>query len=269
MKIISFNLNGIRSVLTKDKTGKKITSGETVLETLIKEQNPDIICFQEIRCSDNVSLKTIDFENYGYIDITLNCAVKKGYAGTAIFSKIKPMSIKLGFNNEDNGLNNEGRLIIYEFSKFVLLNAYVPNSKADLSRLDFRINTWEKSIRTYIKSINKPVVYCGDLNVAHAEIDVHNPSSAKEKHGFTTEERNAFQKLLDECDLVDSFRYINKNNIKYSWFSPFAKSREHNKGWRIDYILVSQKIKNKIVNADILNEYYGSDHIPIILDLNI
>lgn len=272
MRILSFNINGLKSILTKNKSGKKCIDGEnTVLEELIKKQNLDIICLQEIRCSDNINLKTIDFEYYGYKDITLNCSkAKLGYAGTAIFSRIKPLSIKLGFNNEDNEFNNEGRLITYEFPKFILINAYVPNSKPDLSRLDFRINIWEKLIINYIKNIQntseKHIIYCGDLNVAHHEIDVHSPSGAKGKHGFTIEERNAFQKLLDECKLVDSFRFMHNNDIKYSWFSNFAKSRERGKGWRIDYFLVSQKLKTKIVEADILSDYFGSDHVPIILD---
>jgi exodeoxyribonuclease-3 len=274
MKIISFNLNGLRSVLTKDKSGAKITSGETVLETLIKEQNPDIICFQEIRCSEDVKLNIIDFESYGYKDITLNCAQKKGYSGTGIFSKIKPLNIQIGFNNElnDDELNNEGRLITYEFPKFFLINTYVPNSKADLSRLDYRINTWEKSILNYIKHLqktDKQIIFCGDLNVAHKDIDVHNPIGAKGTHGFTLDERNALQKLLDECDLIDSFRMVHPNEPKYSWFSNFAKSRERGKGWRIDYFLISQKLKTKIVNADILSEYFGSDHLPILLDLKL
>jgi exodeoxyribonuclease-3 len=267
MKIISFNINGLRSVLGKDKTGKKIATGETVIETLIKEQEPDIICLQEIRCSDNVNLKIINFEDYGYEDITLNCAEKKGYSGTAIFSKVKPLSIKLDFNN------NEGRIITFEFSKFILINTYVPNAKPDLSRLDYRINTWEKSIRNYIKNLqnisDKHIVYCGDLNVAHNEIDVHSPTGAKNKHGFTLEERDSLQKLLTECKLIDSFRFIHPNEQKYSWFSNFAKSRERGKGWRIDYFLVSQKLKTKIVKADILSDYYGSDHVPIILEFKI
>jgi len=274
MKIISFNLNGIRSVLTKDKSGKKITNGETVLETLIKEQNADVLCFQEIRCSEDVKLNIIDFDSYGYKDITLNCAQKKGYSGTAIFSKIKPLNIQIGFNNELNydELNNEGRLITYEFQKFFLINTYVPNSKADLSRLDFRINTWEKSIMNYIKHLqktDKQIIFCGDLNVAHKEIDVHNPAGAKGTHGFTLNERNALQKLLDECDLIDSFRMVHPNEPKYSWFSNFAKSRERGKGWRIDYFLISQKLKTKIIDADILGEYFGSDHLPILLDLKL
>lgn len=281
MRIISFNINGLRSVLTKDKSGKKISSGETVLETLIKEQNPEIICLQEIRCSEDVKLNIIDFDSYGYKDITLNCAQKKGYSGTAIFSKIKPLNIQIGFNNENTGLqlcchasqlNNEGRLITYEFPKFFLINTYVPNSKADLSRLDYRINTWEKSIMNYIKHLqktDKQIIFCGDLNVAHKDIDVHNPVGAKGSHGFTLDERNTLQKLLDECDLVDSFRVVHPNEPKYSWFSNFAKSRERGKGWRIDYFLISQKLKTKIVDADILGEYFGSDHVPILLELKI
>jgi len=274
MKIVSFNLNGIRSILTKNKSGTKITSGETVLETLIKEENPDILCFQEIRCSDNVNLKAIDFEKYGFKNITLNCALRKGYSGTAIFSKIKPFNIKLGISNENNEINNEGRIITFEFEKFLLITVYVPNAKPDLSRLDFRVNIWEKTIRDYIENIkknlkNKNIILCGDLNVAHNPIDVHNPTSAKGSHGFTIEERNAFQKLLDDYKLIDTFRYLHPNEKKYTWFSPFAKSRERNKGWRIDYFLVSKNLEKKVVKADILGDYYGSDHIPIILEVII
>lgn len=274
MKIISWNLNGLRSVLAKDKTGKKIASGETVLETLIKEENFDIICLQEIRCSDTVNLKTIDFEAYGYKDITLNCSKSKaGYSGTAIFSKIEPLFIKLDFYDENNELNNEGRLITFVFNKFILINAYVPNAKPDLSRLNWRINTWETSIRNHIKNLqnttDKHIIYCGDLNVANNEIDVHSPSGAKGKHGFTIDERDAFQKLLDECKLIDSFRATHPNKKKYSWFSNFAKSRERGKGWRIDYFLISQKLKTKIIKADILEQFFGSDHLPIVLEFKL
>lgn len=266
MKIVSWNVNGLRSVLNKDKNGTKILEGESVIETLIKEQNPDIICLQEIRCANNINLTKINLEKYGYTNIILNCStIKAGYSGTAIFSKIKPISFKLG---EDN----EGRLITAEYYNFILINAYVPNAKPDLSRLDYRINTWEKMILNYIIELqnnsNKYIIYCGDLNVANKDIDVHSPKTAKGKHGFTLEERNSFQTLLDKCNMIDSFRTFHPTEKKYSWFSNFAQSRQKNKGWRIDYFITSKKLQNKIINTDILLEYFGSDHAVILLDIN-
>jgi exodeoxyribonuclease-3 len=272
MKLISWNVNGLRSILTKNKKGKKIIDGETVLESIIKEQSPDIICLQEVRCNMDTKIN-IDLEKYGYNDISLNCSkVKKGYSGIAILSKKEPSNIKLGFNNEDNELNNEGRMITYEFEKFFVINAYVPNSKSDLSRLDWRINTWENSVLNHIKNLQKTgkkIIYCGDLNVAFDDLDVHNPKTAKGSHGFTLEERNSFKKLLDEANLIDSFRDTHPNEKKYSWYSPFASCRERGIGWRIDFILISKELKKKIINSDILIDYFGSDHVPISIDLNI
>lgn len=264
MKIISWNVNGLRSVLGKNKQGEKIKDGENLIETLLKEDY-DIICLQEIKCTtEQVDLEFI--ERMGY-NIILNCAQRKGYSGTAIFTKVKPLSVRTDFHDD-----NEGRIIIAEYSKFVLVNLYVPNSKPDLSRLNFRVNEWDVNIRQLVNEITKSgkeVILCGDFNVAHNDIDVHNPKSANGSHGFTKEERESFAKLLDECSLIDTFRHLHPKTVKYSWFSPFAKSRANNKGWRIDYFLVSEKLKNKLKKADIFSEYYGSDHLVIFIEIAI
>jgi exodeoxyribonuclease-3 len=261
MKIISWNLNGLRSVLTKDKQGKK-TSNENVLEILIKEQDPDILCLQETRCPCDFK---VEFKELPYKYI-LSSTTKKGYSGVAIFSKEKPIKIYTDFIH-----NEEGRIIIFEFYNFYIVNAYVPNSKSDLSRIDYRINVWEKEIRDYLNKYQKKkaVIYLGDLNVAASEIDIYNAKSNEKKHGYTIEERTAFADLLDKCKLIDTFRYMHPKDIKYSWFSNFAKSRERGIGWRIDYILISERLKNNVKNADILSEYFGSDHIPVLLDIDI
>jgi exodeoxyribonuclease-3 len=263
MKIISWNVNGLRSVLTKDKQGKKTSNiNENVLETLIKEQDPDIICLQESRCP--CDLKT-EFKELPYKFI-LSSTTKKGYSGVAIFSKEKPIKIHTDFIH-----NEEGRIIIFEYPQIYIVNAYVPNSKPDLSRLEYRINVWEKEVRDHLNKYQKkkPVIYLGDFNVAATEIDIHNAKANEKNHGYTIEERTAFVNLLDQCKLTDTFRYMHPKDIKYSWFSNFAKSRERGMGWRIDYILISDKLKNKIKNADILSEYFGSDHIPILLEIDI
>ena len=280
MNIISFNCNGIRSVLTKSKDGTKHKEvvNDNVISTLLDEQKPDVLCLQEIRCSDTLDInKLLKLETKGYHVINQNCSkLKAGYSGTLVISKQPAMTVIRNFPNlpEDHELNGEGRMITVEFSKFVLINVYVPNSKPDLSRLKFRVEQWEKEIRNHINKMeqifNKPMIMCGDLNVAPNEIDLHNPKGSKGKHGFTKEEREAFQKLLDECNLIDAYRYIypTKGNA-YTWWSNFAKSRENNKGWRIDIHLVSKSIVKKVNNVKIHHEYYGSDHAPISLIISL
>lgn len=279
MKVISFNVNGIRSVLGKKKDGSKIEKGEShtnVLYDLLKEQSPDVLCLQEVRCNSDVNISSLDLQSIGYSYVSMNCSqTKKGYSGTAIISKTPPLEVKLGFEDrpQRDEMNDEGRLITVVFDKYIIVNAYVPNSKADLSRLAFRINTWEASIRAHIARLqqtgNKLVVYCGDLNVAAQPIDVHNPVSAKGSHGFTEEERQAFASLLRECDLVDTFREKYPHLEQYSWFSAIAQSRKRGRGWRIDYVLISSKWKSKIVQAKILGEYFGSDHVPCMLEVTV
>lgn len=279
MNIISFNCNGIRSVLTKEKDGTKHKEviENNVISTLLNEQKPDILCLQEIRCSDTLDIgKLLQLESKGYHIVNQNCSkVKAGYSGTLVISKKPAMTVIKNFPDlpEDHELNGEGRIITVEYSKFILINVYVPNSKPDLSRLKFRVEQWEKEIRNHINKMNKtfdkPIIMCGDLNVAPNEIDLHNPKGSKGKHGFTKEEREAFKILLDECNLVDAYRHIypTKEN-DYSWWSNFAKSREKNKGWRIDIHLVSKSLIRKINDVKIHHEYYGSDHAPISLKIS-
>lgn len=280
VKIISFNVNGIRSILTKEKDGTKhkdiITNNS--LASLLETEQPDILCLQEIRCSSSLDIaKLLQLDQKGYHIIGQNCSkVKAGYSGTLIISKLPPPNtIIQDFPHlpSSHELNGEGRIITAEFGKFVLINVYVPNSKPDLSRLTFRIDQWEAEVRKHISSMkskfsNKPIVLCGDLNVAPNEIDLHNPKQAKGKHGFTDQERSAFKALLEECDLVDAYRYLHPQTTNdYSWWSNFANSRERNKGWRIDIHVVSSFVAKKIKEAKIQQEYYGSDHAPISLTI--
>jgi exodeoxyribonuclease-3 len=264
--------------MSKTKDGQKSSTkqcAENVISALIDEQSPDIICLQEVRCNDNVDVSCLNLPEKGYQYVTFNCSVdKKGYSGTATFSKLNPLSTRVnfaGFDDRDE-LNREGRLITLEFDTYYVVTAYVPNSKPDLSRLGFRISVWEQTVQKYIQWLQrdgKRVILCGDLNVAADKIDVHNPTSAKGKHGFTEEERTAFATLLKSCSLIDSFRYQHPRTSQYSWYSPFAQSRQRGVGWRIDYILVSDSLKTCIKKTSILSEYYGSDHVPCFIDIDI
>jgi exodeoxyribonuclease-3 len=189
---------------------------------------------------------------------------KKGYSGVAVFSKQEPLQVLNDFPH-----NEEGRVICLEYSKFYLVNAYVPNVKPDLSRLAYRIETWESSIREYINTLQKkkPVVYTADFNVAPDTIDIHTTKGHTRSAGFTLEERHAYSLMLDSCKLVDTFRYLHPSERKYSWFSNFGKARENYKGWRIDGFVVSQSLTSQIKQADILDTYKGSDHVPVLLEL--
>lgn len=280
INIISFNCNGIRSVLTKNKDGTKHKEviDNNVITTLLDEQKPDILCLQEIRCSDALDVgKLLKLESKGYHIVNQNCSnVKAGYSGTLVISRQPAITVIKNFPDlpMNHELNGEGRIITVEFPKFVLINVYVPNSKPDLSRLKFRVEQWESKVRNHIDKIertfNKPIIMCGDLNVAPNEIDLHNPKGSKGKHGFTQEERDAFQKLLDECNLVDAYRHLYpKKQNDYTWWSNFAKSREKNKGWRIDIHLVSKSLVKKINDVKIHQDYYGSDHAPISLEISV
>lgn len=279
IKLISWNVNGIRSIFTKEKNGTKHKDAITnnSLMTLMLEQSPDVVCLQEIRCSNTFNIaENLDLEQHGYQIIGQNCSkAKAGYSGTLVISRIPALQVIRDFPQFpiDHDLNKEGRIITVEFEKFVLINVYVPNSQQGLTRLDFRIKQWEAATRQHIndmqKKYKKPVILCGDINVAPQEIDVHNPKAVKGKHGFTAEERQAFTKLLQECNMIDSFRFLHPTTVLYSWWSNFAKSRERNVGWRIDVFTVSSVISKKIKEADILGEYKGSDHAPITLSLTL
>jgi exodeoxyribonuclease-3 len=279
MRIISWNINGIRATTGKIKNGeKKGSPTNNVIKTLIEEQKPDVLCFQEVKTQNEGDLAYLK-SNYKYI-LTNFSKIKKGYSGVALLSNEKPQWVSYDFMMydedklgpyKDQEFIDEGRLITAKFEKVIVVTAYVPNAQPELARLDDRIQ-WEQLIRNYITLLKKeypvPVVLCGDLNCGHNEIDIHSPKGKSKTPGFSTEERAEFQKLLD-CGLIDSFRYLYPNDVKYSYFSNFANARENNRGWRIDYCLVSESAKENIIKADCLNEYYGSDHCPVLVDMNL
>ena len=251
MKLVSWNVNGIRACLGKG------------FDDFFKSINADIFCIQETKCQEG----QVDLEYDGY-ESFWNSAEKKGYSGTAVFTKIKPLSTKYGIGIEEH--DKEGRIITLEFDKFYLVNNYTPNSKRELERLDYR-QIWEDEIRKYLLNLNKikPVIMCGDLNVAHKEIDLKNPKTNTHNAGFTIEERNKMTELLD-AGFVDTFRYLYPDKIdSYSWWSYMRKAREKNVGWRIDYFIVSEDIKDKIKEASIYSEIMGSDHCPVGLEIDI
>ena len=251
MKLISWNVNGIRACLGKG------------FSDFFENINADIFCIQETKCQEG----QVDLEYEGY-ESFWNSAEKRGYSGTAIFTKIKPINVKYGIGIEEH--DKEGRIITLEFDKFYLVNNYTPNSKRELERLDYR-QIWEDEIRKYLLNLNKtkPVIMCGDLNVAHKEIDLKNPKTNTHNAGFTIEERNKMTELLD-AGFIDSFRYLypDKENA-YSWWSYMRKAREKNVGWRIDYFIVSKDIKDKIKEASIYSDIMGSDHCPVGLEIDI
>lgn len=251
MKLISWNVNGIRACLQKG------------FEDSFNNLDADIFCIQETKCQEG----QVELEFDGY-DSFWNSAEKKGYSGTAIFTKIKPKKVTYGIGIEEH--DNEGRVITLEYDKFYLVNIYTPNSKRELERLEYR-QIWEDEIRKYLIKLDKkkPVIMCGDLNVAHKEIDLKNPATNHHNAGFTDEERNKMTELL-KAGFSDSFRclYPDKKEA-YSWWSYMRKSREKNVGWRIDYFIVSKSIKDKIKEAVIHDEIYGSDHCPVELEIEL
>ena len=251
MKLVSWNVNGIRAVLTKG------------FEDFFKTVNADIFCLQETKCQEG----QVELEFEGYQSFW-NSAEKKGYSGTAIFTKIKPLSVKCGIGIEEH--DKEGRVITLEFKDFYMVNIYTPNSKRELERLDYR-QIWEDEIRKYLLKLRKikPVIMCGDLNVAHKEIDLKNPKTNTHNAGFTIEERNKMTELL-EAGFIDTFRYLYPDKTDcYTWWSYMRKAREKNVGWRIDYFIVSDNIKDKIKEVNIYKEVMGSDHCPIGLDIDL
>ena len=251
MKLISWNVNGLRAVLKKG------------FEEFFYDENADIFCIQETKMQEG---QIENFELKGYTQYW-NSAIKKGYSGTAIFTKIKPKNVTYGIGIQEHDL--EGRVITLEFDKFYLVNIYTPNSKRELERLDYRM-TWEDEIRKYLKKLNKkkPVIMCGDLNVAHEEIDLKNPKTNRRSAGFTDEERGKMSELL-EADFTDSFRYMYPEKIGYTWWSYMENARAKDIGWRIDYFIVSNDIKQKIKDAYIYKDIYGSDHCPVGIEIEI
>ena len=242
------------------------------LYNLIEEEKPDVICFGETK----ISCPFIDVEEelkekikgykYRYWS---PCLVKKGYSGTAIFSKKKPNNVIFGLG--DNSIDEEGRVITLEFDKFFLLHVYTPNSGQGLKRLDYRVKTWDIEFRKFVKNLNKskPVIVTGDLNVAHHEIDIHNPKGNIKNSGFTIEERDSFSKLLKEAKLIDTYRHLNPEGEDYSFWTYLFNSRAKNKGWRIDYFLLSEKVIKWVKKSTILTDVMGSDHAPILINLSI
>lgn len=248
MKLISWNVNGLRACVGKG-------FGES-----FKALDADVVCLQETK----MQAGQLDLEFDGY-ESYWNYADKKGYSGTAIYTRIKPLSVSndIGIDEHDH----EGRVITMEFDDFYLVCVYVPNSQDELKRLTYRMK-WEDDFRSYVSGLaeKKGVVICGDLNVAHNDIDIKNPASNRHNAGFTDEERGKFNALLD-AGFVDSWRMLNPDTVKYSWWSYRFKARERNAGWRIDYFIVSESMKDRITGAEIHNEIFGSDHCPVELDL--
>lgn len=248
MKFVSWNVNGLRACTTKG------------FEDSFKALDADFFCLQETKMQQG----QLDLQFEGY-ESYWNYAEKKGYSGTAIYTKHKPQSVSYGMGVDAH--DHEGRIITLEYEKFFLVTVYTPNSQDELRRLDYRM-TWEEDFHQFLKSLDakKPVVVCGDMNVAHQEIDLKNPKSNRRNAGFTDEEREKMTRLLED-GFTDTFRYMHPDTITYSWWSYRFRAREKNAGWRIDYFLISDRLRENISQAEILTDYMGSDHCPIKLDL--
>ena len=250
MKFISWNVNGFRACLTKG------------FEEFFKEVDADFFCIQETKMQPGqAELITPDYHQYWY------SAEKKGYSGTAIFAKKEPLSVSYGLGIEEH--DHEGRAITLEYEDFYLLCVYTPNAQRELARLSYRME-WEDALREYMKALDskKPVIYCGDLNVAHEEIDLKNPKTNHFSAGFSDEERGKFTELL-EAGFKDTFRSLYPEEVKYSWWSYMYGARAKNVGWRIDYFVVSDRIIDKVKDSFILNEIMGSDHCPVGIEIEL
>lgn len=269
MKIYSWNVNGIRAVVKKE-----------LWAPFLANEQPDIVCLQETKAQPDQVTTALGELPDGYSAAYFS-AVKPGYSGTAIISKVKPLQIVNGFPDDIietykvsgdtyGDPNAEGRVMAAEFDKFWLVTVYTPNAKDDLSRIPLRHKHWDPAFLAYCKQLEqtKPVVFCGDLNVAHTEDDLANPKPNRGKKGFTDEERGGFQAFLD-AGFVDTLRIFKQGNGFYTWWSHFAKSRERNVGWRIDYFLVSEALKAKVTAADIHADVMGSDHCPVSVTLDV
>lgn len=251
MKIISWNVNGLRAVMQKGFTN------------FFENTDADIVCLQEIK----MQKEQANFEFKGYYEYW-NSAIRKGYSGTLTLSKKKPISVTYGMGIEEH--DKEGRVITLEFEKFYMVNCYTPNSKRELERLEYRMK-WENDFRKYLIKLSKrkEVILCGDLNVAHKEIDLKNPKQNRHNAGFTDEEREKMTELL-KSNFIDSFRYkYPKNENEYTWWSYMGHAREKNIGWRIDYFIISKELKDRIIDSKIHSTVLGSDHCPIELDIDI
>ncbi len=251
MKLISWNVNGIRACLGKG------------FEEAFRSLDADVFCLQETKCQEGQA--KLDLPGYHQY---WNYAKRKGYSGTAVFTKKEPLRVQYGIGIDEH--DQEGRVITLEYSDFFLVTVYTPNSQDGLKRLEYRM-TWERDFLGYLKELEKekPVVFCGDLNVAHKEIDLKNPQSNHKNPGFTDEERACFSRLL-ENGFIDTFRYFNPDQTDiYSWWSYRFQARDRNAGWRIDYFVVSEILKDRLEGASIHTEIYGSDHCPVELDLQV
>ena len=255
MKLVSWNVNGLRAVINKG------------FKDFFKEIDADIFCMQETKMQENQLDDNIKEIFKGY-NAYWNSAEKKGYSGRAIMTKSKPLNVKYGIGIEEH--DKEGRVITLEFEKFYMVNCYTPNSKRELERLDYRM-IWEDAFRNYLLELKKekPVIICGDLNVAHKEIDLKNPKTNRRNAGFTDEERDKMTELLN-AGFTDTFRYLYPDKTEaYTWWSYMFKAREKNAGWRIDYFIVSNDIKDKVKESYIYSEIMGSDHCPVGLDIEL
>lgn len=252
MKLISWNVNGVRAVMKKEFMDS------------FTSMNPDVLCLQETKAQDDQVLEALK-EVKGY-HIYTNAAEKKGYSSTAIISKQKPISVNYGLGIKKH--DNEGRVITAEYDNFYLVTAYVPNSQNGLKRLDYRIE-WDADMKAYLQNLDKkkPVAFCGDLNVVHTEMDIKNHKSNYNKSpGYTQKEIDGLEEFLNG-GFTDTFRALNPEEIKYSWWSYRFNSREKNTGWRLDYFLTSDRILNKVKTAEIHNDIFGSDHCPVSITL--
>ena len=250
MKFISWNVNGIRAVIKKG------------FYDFVEHYNPDILCLQEIKANkEQVDLK-LDSYPYQY----WNSAEKKGYSGTSIFSKIKPINEMYGIGIEEH--DQEGRVITLEFEDYYLVTVYTPNSKRELLRLEYR-QRWDSDFLKFVKSLEskKPVIFCGDLNVAHKEIDLKNPKTNHRNPGFTDEERSSFDNIVN-AGFIDTFREFNNDGGHYTWWSYMFQARQKDIGWRIDYFCISESLKSYLKDAYILKDVLGSDHAPVVLEIN-
>src|SRR3989344_4922618 len=262
MKIISWNVNGIRAVHKKG-----------LFAPFVEKHKPDILCLQETKAHEHQS--EVDLPEY---EEFWNSAERAGYSGTAIFTKGKPLSVSMSFPDHivkkyqlSDGYgdpNAEGRVIVAEYEEMYVVTVYTPNAKEDLSRIPLRHKNWDPAFLEYVKELDKkkPVVFCGDLNVAHTQDDLARPKENVGKKGFTTEEREGIQNMID-AGFVDTFRIFTQGPGCYTWWSHFANARERNIGWRIDYIFVSERLRNNVTSAKILPEVLGSDHCPVQIDI--
>jgi len=257
MKIIAWNVNGLKSLLKTE-----------YLDNMIKDENPDVFCMGETKLScpyDDIEKQIIlKFPQFKY-RYWSPCKTKKGYSGTSIFCKKEPINVHYGLKYKEKEIDDEGRVIVIEYNKYYILHVYTPNSGQSLNRLEWRTTVWDRAFENYINNLQKtkPIIICGDLNVAHQEIDLKNPKTNLKTAGYTIEERDSFNKILINCNLTDSYRKLYPEKIEYSFWSYMRNSREKNIGWRIDYFLLSKSLEKKFKESLILTKILGSDHAPI------